>query len=212
MPAKISESLTGNIDLKFPEYLTPPDEPIGLLRKWLDQAQTVGVREPRALSFATVDQLNRPSSRIVVVSGVTEHGVRFASHTCSKKAKDIETNPYCSGLLYWRETSQQIILNGAVQLMSIEEADLSWTDRPIQTYPMSIVARQSAELLDVEELRTRANKLAAKNAALPRPDSYRVFELCVESVEFWGNGEGRLHERLRFDRDGEAWIARRLQP
>nr|WP_281292772.1 phenazine biosynthesis FMN-dependent oxidase PhzG [Roseospira marina] len=204
--------MTGDIVLPFPEYHNPPEDPIGLLRTWLSRADDVGVREPRALALATVAENGRPSSRIVAIAKVTAHGVCFASHTSSQKARDVRVNPYATGVLYWRETSQQIILSGPITLMSEDEANRSWKSRPAEAHPMSVAARQSDDLLDVEALREQASKLARAGVDLPCPDSYRVFELRPESMEFWADGQDRLHERLRFDRITGGWTARRLQP
>ncbi|MEF9672251.1 pyridoxine 5'-phosphate oxidase C-terminal domain-containing protein [Pseudomonas sp. PCH446] len=107
-------------------------------------------------------------------------------------------------VLYWRETSQQIVLNGRAERLSEARADAAWRGRPHVTHPMSAVSRQSEELTDVEALRARAKALSGTQAPLPRPDGYCLFELRLESVEFWGNGQDRLHERLRYDRTPTA--------
>jgi dihydrophenazinedicarboxylate synthase len=207
-----SESLTGTIVIPFPEYDDPPVEPMPLLRKWLASAHEVGVREPRALSLATAARLERLSSRIVVISSVTDEGLRFASHRCSRKAEDLAANPHCSGLLYWRETRQQIVVNGQVTMLSELEADRSWFARPVQTHPMSVVAQQSAPLFDVAGLRAAAQRLERLSEPLPRPDSYRVFEIGIDGVEFWSDGNDRLHERLMYRRLHDDWAVERLQP
>ncbi|WP_201267513.1 pyridoxine 5'-phosphate oxidase C-terminal domain-containing protein [Pseudomonas aeruginosa] len=78
--------------------------------------------------------------------------------------------------------------------------------------PMSIASRQSETLADIHALRAEARRLAETDGPLPRPPGYCLFELCLESVEFWGNGTERLHERLRYDRDEGGWKHRYLQP
>ncbi|RPZ15152.1 pyridoxine 5'-phosphate oxidase C-terminal domain-containing protein [Pseudomonas aeruginosa] len=87
-----------------------------------------------------------------------------------------------------------------------------WLSRPYQTHPMSIASRQSETLADIHALRAEARRLAETDGPLPRPPGYCLFELCLESVEFWGNGTERLHERLRYDRDEGGWKHRYLQP
>ncbi|TED58708.1 phenazine biosynthesis protein, partial [Pseudomonas aeruginosa] len=93
-----------------------------------------------------------------------------------------------------------------------ERADAQWLSRPYQTHPMSIASRQSETLADIHALRAEARRLAETDGPLPRPPGYCLFELCLESVEFWGNGTERLHERLRYDRDEGGWKHRYLQP
>ncbi|HEN8833448.1 TPA: phenazine biosynthesis FMN-dependent oxidase PhzG, partial [Pseudomonas aeruginosa] len=92
-----------------------------------------------------------------------------------------------------------------------ERADAQWLNRPYQTHPMSIASRQSETLADIHALRAEARRLAETDGPLPRPPGYCLFELCLESVEFWGNGTERLHERLRYDRDEGGWKHRYLQ-
>ena len=112
-------------------------------------------------------------------------------------------------MLYWRESSQQIILNGRAERLPDERADAQWLSRPYQTHPMSIASRQS-EPSPTSTPRAEARRLAGRwPAAAP---GYCLFELCLESVEFWGNGTERLHERLRYDRDEGGWKHRYLQP
>ncbi|MFK3789055.1 MULTISPECIES: phenazine biosynthesis FMN-dependent oxidase PhzG [Pseudomonas] len=208
----MSESLTGTLDAPFPEFQSLPDEPMGVLRNWLERARRVGIREPKALALATADNQGRPSTRIVVISEITDTGLLFSTHAGSQKGRELTQNPWASGVLYWRETSQQIILNGRAVRLPDAKADEAWLNRPYATHPMSSVSRQSEELLDIQAMRDAARELAQVSGPLPRPAGYCVFELRLESVEFWGNGQERLHERLRYDRSDKGWEVRRLQP
>ncbi|WP_372437560.1 phenazine biosynthesis FMN-dependent oxidase PhzG [Pseudomonas chlororaphis subsp. aureofaciens] len=208
----MSESLTGTLDAPFPEYQKPPADPMSVLHNWLERARRVGIREPRALALATADSQGRPSTRIVVISEISDTGVVFSTHAGSQKGRELTENPWASGTLYWRETSQQIILNGQAVRMPDAKADEAWLKRPYATHPMSSASRQSEDLTDVEALRNAARELAEVQGPLPRPEGYCVFELRLESLEFWGNGQDRLHERLRYDRSAEGWKHRRLQP
>ncbi len=208
----MSESLTGTLDAPFPEYQTLPADPMVVLNNWLERARRVGIREPRALALATADSQGRPSTRIIVISEISARGLVFATHAGSQKGRELLENPWASGVLYWRETSQQIIFNGIAEQLSPERADAQWQSRPYATHPMSVASRQSEELLDIESLRAQAQRLAQVGGPLPRPPGYCLFELCLESVEFWANGSGRMHERLRYDRCAEGWKHRRLQP
>lgn len=211
MTANRSESLTGTVDLPFPEYADPPPEPLGLLRRWLAEAQAVGVREPRALALATADARGRTSIRTVVLTEVTGRGLLFTTHGPSRKGRELRENPWASGLLYWRETSRQVSLSGPVEPVTDARSDALWAARPAFTHAMSAASRQSEPLPDPAELRARAARLAAAGAR-PRPASYVGMELLAQSVEFWADGTDRLHERLRYDRTEDGWGRVRLQP
>lgn len=210
-----SETLTGTIEVEFPEFLTPPPEPMGLLTSWLDTSVALGVREPRALALATADTRGRPSSRIVALGSVTEDGLVFLSHSGSQKGRELAENPWASGVLYWRETSQQITVAGPVEKLPDAEADRLWSARPVFTHAMSTASRQSRTmngLAEVEELRAAARELARPPRPLPRPATFTAYRLVPETVEFWADGTDRLHERLRYDRTDGGWDISRLQP
>lgn len=210
-----SETLTGTVETDFPEFLAPPAEPMGLLNAWLEGSVASGVREPRALALATADARGRTSSRTVALTSVTDNGIVFITHADSRKGRELAENPWASGVLYWRETTQQITLAGPVVLLSDAEAEALWFARAVFTHPMTTVSRQSSPLRDLdqfEELRARALELGAPGQPLPRPATFVAYRLEPASLEFWANGTDRLHERLRYDRDGDGWQVSRLQP
>ncbi|MFE6721766.1 phenazine biosynthesis FMN-dependent oxidase PhzG [Streptomyces albidoflavus] len=210
-----SESLTGAIEVGFPEFRTPPPEPMDLIAAWLKAAAEHGVREPRALALATADTRGHTSSRTVVLSSVTDAGLGFTTHADSQKGRELAHNPWASGVLYWRETSQQLTFAGPVHRLSDAEADELWHARPVFTHAMTTASRQSSPLtgLDhIDALRARALELGAPQQPLPRPETYAAYRLEPACVEFWANGTDRLHERLRYDRTAEGWEIRRLQP
>lgn len=210
-----SESLTGTVEVDFAEFLAPPAEPMGLLSSWLENAGAQGVREPRALALATADARGRTSSRIVLVTSVSDAGLVFMTHEGSRKGQELAANPWASGVLYWRETSQQITVAGPVSRLTEAETEALWFARPVFTHAMTTASRQSCPLdgLDhVAELRTKARALADPQRPLPCPETFAAFRLAPASVEFWANGTDRLHERLRYDRTDHGWAFGRLQP
>ncbi|MFF4252532.1 phenazine biosynthesis FMN-dependent oxidase PhzG [Streptomyces sp. NPDC001663] len=206
------ESLTGEVDLDFPEYDAPPAEPMGLVHQWIAEATARGVREPRALALATADSRGRASNRIISVTDITSRGLVFASHSTSQKGREMVATGWASGLLYWRETGQQLILSGPVSRLSEAESDALWSGRPIPMHSMSAASRQSEPLRDVAALRAEADRLAAPGTPLPRPDRYAGYLLAPVAVEFWAADSDRLHRRLRYDRCDRGWRTSRLQP
>ncbi|MFD5899616.1 MULTISPECIES: phenazine biosynthesis FMN-dependent oxidase PhzG [unclassified Streptomyces] len=210
-----SETLTATTETHFPEFFAPPPEPMGLLTSWLENSVTHGVREPRALALATADAQGRTSSRIVAINAVTDDGIVLITHSGSRKGRELAENPWASGVLYWRETSQQITLAGPVHLLPDADAEARWFARPLFTHAMTTASRQSRPLEDLgqfDELRARALELGTPQRPLPRPATFVAFRLEPASVEFWANGTDRLHERLRYDREGDTWRTSRLQP
>lgn len=206
------ESLSGEVGLAFPEYEAPPPEPMGLVRQWIEQAVSGGVREPLALALATADAEGRPSSRIVAVIRTTDRGLLFASHNTSRKGRELAATGWASGVLYWRETGQQLVLSGAVAQCADAESDALWSGRPIPLHAMSAASRQSEPLDDVAALHAEAARLGAAGTALPRPARYVGYHFEPTAVEFWCADPDRLHRRLRYERHDDGWRSTRLQP
>ncbi|WP_265444752.1 phenazine biosynthesis FMN-dependent oxidase PhzG [Flexivirga meconopsidis] len=206
-----SESMTATRPAEFPEYQSPPSDPMPLLHRWIERAAELGVREPLALALATVDASGHPSSRIVVVGEVTNAGLVIATHSTSRKAQDVRSNERASGVLYWRETSQQLQFEGRMIALDEASSDRLWDKRPTFTHAMTVASEQSANLTDPTELRSRAARLAAEGR-LPRPARYTAYEFVISTIEFWANGTDRLHERLRYTRASAGWSWDRLQP
>lgn len=207
--------MTGSVEVEFAEFRTPPAEPLGLLSAWLKAATEQGVREPRALALATADAQGRTSSRILAVNQVTDTGIVFITHTGSQKGRELSANPWASGVLYWRETSQQITVAGPVRRLPRAQAEELWAARAVFTHAMSTVSLQSEPLRDLdhlEDIRARALELGQPPRPLPCPQAFAAYVLEPAAVEFWANGTDRLHERLRYDRTDSGWDTTRLQP
>ncbi|MFI6252294.1 phenazine biosynthesis FMN-dependent oxidase PhzG [Streptomyces sp. NPDC051016] len=206
------ESLSGESDLAFPEYDTPPPDPMELARRWIAGAVARGVREPLALALATADEDGRASTRMVAVIEVTDAGLVFATHRTSRKSRELSATGWASGVLYWRETGQQLIVAGGTAPLPDAESDALWSARPVPLHAMSAASRQSEPLADVAALRAAAARLAATGTALPRPARFTGYRLRPAEVEFWCADPDRLHRRLRYDRRDNGWHPSRLQP
>ncbi|MGI5243673.1 phenazine biosynthesis FMN-dependent oxidase PhzG [Dactylosporangium sp. CA-139066] len=193
-------------------FAAAPPEPMSALREWLAAAGADGVREPGALALATAGRDGRSESRIVQTLAIDVDGLVFTTHTSSVKGRHIAETGWASGVLYWREAGRQVTLAGPVTRLPDADSDALWAARPAGTHPMTVASYQSEPLLDEEALRAEALRLAGSGEPLPRPERFCGYRLSPSTVEFWQAGPDRLHRRLRFDRSGEAWTSRRLQP
>jgi dihydrophenazinedicarboxylate synthase len=203
------ETLSGDADLELPEFDQPPAEPLPLLARWLRLADERGVREPRALALATADAEGRPSSRILLLKQVTPALV-FAGSYESRKGRELEANPRAAGTLYWRETLQQVTVEGPVRRLSEAESDAIFGERPADAQATTVASSQGKPLDDPGQLRQAAASLG--DEPLRRPSRWGGWRLDPDFVEFWHGSPDRLHRRLLYLKGERGWEHQRLQP
>jgi len=209
--SSVFESMTGKADLTFTEYDNPPDNPIAMGQKWLQEAIDEKVREPRAMVLVTANSSGIMSSRVMAILEFSDIGIVFATHSCSRKIKDVEEVPFACGHFYWRELGRQLSVSGKIKPLERERAVQEWNRRPIPLHAMSTVSHQSEPLISSEQLLNVAHELDGAGA-LPCPDRFTVYVLEPQAVEFWASSSNRLHRRLRFERSRMEWQSTRLQP
>jgi dihydrophenazinedicarboxylate synthase len=205
-------TLSGDERIVLPEFDAPPADPFEVLRNWLAIAAEHDVREPLAVSLATVDERGRPSSRVVLVKEIADGAFVFTTHTDSKKGRDMAANPWASINFYWRETLQQIAVSGPVEPLPAHRSDELFAERTVAAQATTAVSRQSFPLQNEASLHTRAEELIEAGQPLPRPSGWGGYRLVPETIEFWQGKSNRLHRRLAYTRDGASWIHQRLQP
>lgn len=209
--SSIFESTTGKVDFPFPEYDSPPDNPIFLGQKWLQEAIDAKVREPKAMVLATANTSETMSSRVMAILEFASNGIIFATHKCSRKIKDAEETFFACGHFYWRELGRQLSVSGKIKQLSREKAVEEWNKRPIPLHSMSTASHQSEPLESYERLFTVAQQLD-NMSALPCPDRFAVYVLEPHAIEFWASSSNRLHRRLRFELIQTGWKNAKLQP
>ena len=205
------ETLSGRTDLELPELDDPPANPLPLLAAWLHSARERGVREPNAMALATGDAGGQPSNRIVLLKQWNDALV-FTAHRDSRKGRDLESRPWASGVLYWRETLQQVVIAGPVEELRDADSDALFADRPRAAQAASIASDQSRPVEDPAALRAAAHELADGDTPLARPEDWCGYRLDPAEIEFWHGSPNRLHRRLRYTREAGAWSHERLQP
>ncbi|WP_327043981.1 phenazine biosynthesis FMN-dependent oxidase PhzG [Microbispora sp. NBC_01189] len=207
-----ANTLSGDAGLALPEFDAPPADPIALLTEWFDSAVERQVREPLVVSLSSADADGRPSSRMILLKGVSERGLLFGSHRGSRKGRDFAERPWGAMTFYWRETLQQIVIDGPVEQISDEESDELFHARPRAAQATTAASQQSHPLDDAQALRDRAEKLAAGDAPVARPAGWGGYRLVPHRIEFWHGSPDRLHRRLAYQLTDGRWTARRLQP
>jgi pyridoxamine-phosphate oxidase len=212
--APVPATLTGDAGLELPELDAPPGDPIALAKEWIASALARGVREPLAAALATVDRDGRPSNRTLLLKALDADGAIFSGGRDSRKGRDLQAVPYASIVLYWRETLQQLRIDGRVEPLDDATSDALFASRLRAAQAAAAVSCQSRPLDDAAALRARFDRALAAEDSIPRPDGWGGWRLIPEAIEFWHGSPDRLHRRLRYRRDdaGATWTAQRLQP
>ncbi len=214
----MADTLSGDETLILPEFDVPPAEPLALAAEWLNRAGERGVREPWVAALATVgtepDGTHPvPSVRMVLVKTIDEAGLVFATSTTSRKGRELAANPQASAVFYWRETIQQLKIDGFVEQVSDEESDRLFTERSRSARAATAVSKQGRPLESEEHLAAEAQRLIDGDAGIARPADWAGYRLVPTGIEFWHGRTDRLHRRLAYRRRADgAWWAQRLQP
>lgn len=205
-------TLSGDSALHLPEFNAPPEDPVELLRAWLDAADGV-VREPLAVALATANEVGQPSSRIVLLKGLSSDGALiFTTSRDSRKGRDLERNPLAAMTFYWRETLQQVNIAGRVQRVDDLLSDAYFAERPVAAQATTTVSQQGRPLVDEQALQESAEQMVDAGEPIGRPATWGGYRLDPTSIEFWHGNSSRLHRRLAYLRSDDRWLHRRLQP
>jgi pyridoxamine 5'-phosphate oxidase len=191
-------------------------DPVAMFRRWLRQAVDAGLHEPNAMVVATTDPDGRPSSRMVLLKGVSEQGFVFYTNLHSHKGADLAADPRCALLFPWHPLERQVRIEGRAGLVSREEVAAYFATRPRGSRLGAWASPQSQVVADRAALAAayaEAEERFAGSDEVPPPPHWGGFRVVPEVVEFWQGRPGRMHDRLVYTRDAEgAWGISRLAP
>ncbi|HZR12158.1 MAG TPA: pyridoxamine 5'-phosphate oxidase [Acidimicrobiia bacterium] len=201
--------MTGGLD----EHHVDAD-PIRQLRAWYDAAEREGVRQPDAMTLATATRDGHVSARMVLLRGIDGDGLVFFTNYESRKGRELAENPRAALILHWREQDRQVRVEGTVTRTSGTRADEYWAARPFGSRVSAYVSPQSEVVADRAELERAATEASARFAdgGVPRPEHWGGYVVRPDVFEFWESRADRLHDRVRYRRDGGRWVIERLAP
>ncbi len=190
------------------------EHPIDQFNHWFEQALKAQVNEPNAMSVATVDARNRPTSRIVLIKQYDHRGFTWYTNYESQKGRQLNTNPYAALLFFWPELERQIRIEGRVERTSDAESDTYFHSRPLKSRLAAIASAQSAPIADRATLEANYDAVARQlGEAPPRPANWGGFRLVPERIEFWQGRRSRFHDRIVYELQPDgSWQRMRLQP
>lgn len=189
-------------------------DPIALFGEWLEAALKSEPNDANAMTLASVDDDGRPDARMVLLKGVDARGFSFFTNFESAKGRQLRAHPAAALVFHWKSLRRQVRVRGTVSEVGADEADAYWATRARSAQIGAWASDQSRELPDrlAFERRIAETGLRFGLGPVPRPPHWSGFRLVPDAIEFWRDRPFRLHERLVFERAGEAWTTRRLFP
>jgi pyridoxamine 5'-phosphate oxidase len=202
-----------HLDHPFDERHLSPD-PISQFTKWFERAERDGMKHPEGFSLSTVDANGRPSSRIVLMKEYDARGFVFYTNYESRKSRELVANPNAAMTFWWESLERQVRIEGRAEKVSAAESDDYYSTRPRGSQIGAWASEQSAVISTREVLEEEIRALEAKfgEGDIARPTFWGGWRIVPEVVEFWQGRKSRLHDRLRYRREGEGWVVERLSP
>lgn len=189
--------------------------PVIQFQKWFDQACSVDIPEPNAMTIATVNSEGKPSARMVLLKDYDRKGFVFYTNYNSRKGQELIANPHAAIVFWWAQLERQVRITGSVEKISAQESDEYFHSRPFNSRLGAWTSNQSEIVSSREILELRLQKLQAEyqNSEVPRPEHWGGFRVIPAEIEFWQGRSSRLHDRLLYTLcDYDTWKIERLSP
>ena len=198
------------IDICFEDL----DNPIELFKKWFSKASESEINDPNAVAVATSDKNYQPNVRMVLLKGLSDKGFVFYTNLNSKKGNDLKINNKASMCFHWKSLRRQVRIIGKVERVTNQEADDYYNSRPYKNKIGAWASSQSEVLNKREDFLKKIESYEKKYPSnnVPRPTHWSGWRLLPYEIEFWLDGEGRIHERLNYINENGNWVKKLLYP
>lgn len=191
------------------------ENPFEIAKDWMDQAKELELNDANAIALATVDDTGLPNVRMVLLKEIEDNAFVFYTNYESKKGRELIASGQVAFVIHWKSLRRQIRVRGSVEKAEGKQADSYFDSRSPQSRVGAIASRQSQVIKDRSVLENWYEQALKDNGANPsRPSFWGGFRINPVEIEFWADGEARLHDRFRWTRDqnGSEWSIDRLSP
>ena len=208
-------AMSDDLDEPRLDEATLADDPLTQFTAWMADTVAAGLPEPTAMVLATVSGDGRPRARTVLLKSYDSGGFTFYTNRTSRKGTDLAEVPRACLLFPWHAIHRQVIIEGPVTALTTAESQPYFRSRAHGSQVGAWASRQSTVIGSRAELDDRYAELSRRwpeGTDVPMPDFWGGYRVVPDVVEFWQGRPNRLHDRLRYRRDGEAWVIERLSP
>ena len=192
------------------------DDPFKLFEKWFDEAKKKEINDPNALALGTASKTGVPSVRMVLLKGFDKNGFVFYTNLNSQKGNELKDNPNATMCFHWKSLLRQIRIVGTLNLVDDKTADDYYNTRAYESRIGAWASKQSSILKSRDELLNSLESFKKKyndKDKVPRPDHWSGWNLKPSSIEFWLDGDNRIHERLKYSlNENNNWVKNLLSP
>lgn len=191
------------------------DNPFQIARDWLAEAVAREPNDPNAIALATVDTSGRPNVRMVLLKEIEASAFVFYTNYDSVKGQELAATSEAAFVLHWKSLRRQIRVRGSVSREDGSQADAYFDSRSLKSRIGAIASKQSQPLESRAQLMAAATKIGVQQGLNPkRPENWGGFRITPYEIEFWADGDFRLHDRFRWTRSDEkdSWATSRLFP
>ena len=196
---RIYESKNGKNSMGLDSCFEELDNPIDLFKKWFSEAEKNEINDPNAVAVATSNNENQPNVRMVLLKGLNNKGFVFYTNFNSQKSKELKENSKASMCFHWKSLRRQVRILGSVEEVSAAEADEYYNSRPYKNRIGAWASSQSEKLDSRQTFLKKIEQFEKKfdnKDKVPRPPHWSGWRVIPHEIEFWLDGEGRIHERL----------------
>ncbi|MDG1472918.1 MAG: pyridoxamine 5'-phosphate oxidase [Ascidiaceihabitans sp.] len=191
------------------------DDPFEIAKTWLAEAEAAEVNDPNAIALSTVDSTGLPNARMVLLKGIEPDAFVFYTNYESAKAAELDRAGKAAFVMHWKSLRRQIRVRGTVIKEDGPKADEYFASRSLKSRLGAWASQQSRPLKSRTSLLAEVAKVTAKHGTNPaRPPFWGGYRIAPVEIEFWADGDFRLHDRFvwRREKDGDPWLIERLNP